>query len=231
MINKAIEFATRAHAGQFRKGTRRPYIVHPIEVGDIVSTMTQDEEIISAAVLHDTIEDCEGVSREILAREFSERVAGIVAQESEDKTKTWMERKSATIEHIRNAPREVQMVGLADKLSNMRDIDRDYPVYGEAVGRAVVSGQVECGVLICGTGVGISIAANKVPGVRAAVCSDTTTARLVKEHNNANIIAFGARIVGIEVAKDIVKTYLDAEFQGGRHEKRIAMIHEIENKR
>ena len=61
MINKAIEFATRAHAGQFRKGTRRPYIVHPIEVGDIVSTMTQDEEIISAAVLHDTIEDCEGV--------------------------------------------------------------------------------------------------------------------------------------------------------------------------
>ena len=120
MINKAIEFATRAHAGQFRKGTRRPYIVHPIEVGDIVSTMTQDEEIISAAVLHDTIEDCEGVSREILAREFSERVAGIVAQESEDKTKTWMERKSATIEHIRNAPREVQMVGLGD-----------YPVYGE----------------------------------------------------------------------------------------------------
>ena len=107
MINKAIEFATRAHAGQFRKGTRRPYIVHPIEV----STMTQDEEIISAAVLHDTIEDCEGVSREILARKFSERVAGIVAQESEDKTKTWMERKSATIEHIRNAPREVQMVG------------------------------------------------------------------------------------------------------------------------
>ena len=93
----------------------------------------------------------------------------------------------------------------------------DYPVYGEAVGRAVVSGQVECGVLICGTGVGISIAANKVPGVRAAVCSD--------------IIAFGARIVGIEVAKDIVKTYLDAEFQGGRHKKRIAMIHEIENKR
>ena len=117
MINKAIEFATRAHAGQFRKGTSRPYIVHPIEVGDIVSTMTKDKEIISAAVLHDTIEDCAGVSRELLAEEFSERVAGIVAQESEDKSKTWMERKSATIEHIRTAPKEVQMVGLADKLS------------------------------------------------------------------------------------------------------------------
>ena len=73
MINKAIEFATRAHAGQFRKGTSRPYIVHPIEVGDIVSTMTKDKEIISAAVLHDTIEDCAGVSRELLAEEFSER--------------------------------------------------------------------------------------------------------------------------------------------------------------
>ena len=86
MINKAIEFATRAHAGQFRKGTRRPYIVHPIEVGDIVSTMTQDEEIISAAVLHDTIEDCEGVSREILARKFSERVDG--TQVCNDRTYT-----------------------------------------------------------------------------------------------------------------------------------------------
>lgn len=107
----------------------------------------------------------------------------------------------------------------------------DYPAYGEAVGCAVAAKEVECGVLICGTGVGISIAANKVSGVRAAVCSETTTARLVKEHNNANIIAFGARIVGIEVAKDIVKAYLDAEFQGGRHEKRIALIHEIENKR
>ena len=72
MINKAIEFATRAHAGQFRKGTSRPYIVHPIEVGDIVSTMTKDEEIISAALLHDTIEDCQGITREVLAQEFQE---------------------------------------------------------------------------------------------------------------------------------------------------------------
>lgn len=106
----------------------------------------------------------------------------------------------------------------------------NYPEYGERVGRAVVNGEAECGVLICGTGVGISIAANKVPGVRAAVCSDVTTAHLVKEHNDANIIAFGARIVGMETAKDIVKAYLDAEFLGGRHQTRVDLIHEIEKR-
>lgn len=106
----------------------------------------------------------------------------------------------------------------------------DYPVIGEKVGRAVAAGEVDCAVLICGTGAGISIAANKVNGVRAAVCSDTTTAHLVKEHNNANIIAFGARIVGIEKAKDIVRAYLNAEFEGGRHAKRIAMLEEIEKR-
>ena len=95
---------------------------------------------------------------------------------------------------------------------------------------SVAAGEADCGILICGTGVGISIAANKVKGVRAAVCSDTTTAHLVKEHNNANIIAFGARIVGLETAKDIVKTYLEAEFLGGRHERRVAMIHDIEQR-
>lgn len=106
----------------------------------------------------------------------------------------------------------------------------DYPEYGRKVGEAVAAGEVDCAVLICGTGVGISIAANKVKGVRAAVCSDVTTAHLVKEHNDANIIAFGARIVGVEKAKDIVKAYLDAEYQGGRHQRRIDMIHEIENR-
>ena len=106
----------------------------------------------------------------------------------------------------------------------------NYPEIGERVGRAVADGEVECAVLICGTGVGISIAANKVNGVRAAVCSDITTAHLVKEHNNANIIAFGARIVGIETAKDIVKAYLDAEFLGGRHQTRIDMISDIEKR-
>ena len=104
----------------------------------------------------------------------------------------------------------------------------NYPEYGEAVARAVAEGKADCGILICGTGVGISIAANKVKGIRAAVCSDVTTARLVKEHNNANIISFGARIVGEELAKDIVKAYLTAEFLGGRHAERVNMISEIE---
>ena len=104
----------------------------------------------------------------------------------------------------------------------------DYPIYGEKVGKAVASGAADLGILICGTGVGISIAANKVRGIRAAVCSEPVTARLVKEHNNANIIAFGARIVGIEMAKEIVKAYLSAEFLGGRHERRVNMIAGIE---
>jgi (p)ppGpp synthase/HD superfamily hydrolase len=131
MVDQAIEFATKAHEGQFRKGTKRPYIVHPVEVMDIVSTMTDDEDVICAAVLHDTIEDCAGVTEEVLREQFGARVASLVARESEDKSKTWEERKSATIRHLRTADRDVQMIALADKLSNMRDIDRDYPVLGE----------------------------------------------------------------------------------------------------
>ena len=105
-----------------------------------------------------------------------------------------------------------------------------YPEYGEKVANAVAAGEFDCGILICGTGVGISIAANKVNGLRAAVCSEPTTARLVKEHNNANIIAFGERIVGVELAKDIVKAYLSAEFLGGRHGIRVDMISDIEKR-
>lgn len=132
MVDKALEFAARAHHGQFRKGTKRPYIVHPVEVADIVATMTKDEEVICAAVLHDTIEDCADVTEELLKTEFGERVAWMVAQESEDKSRSWVERKGATIQHLKTASLEVKMIGLADKLSNMRDIDRDYPVAGES---------------------------------------------------------------------------------------------------
>lgn len=107
----------------------------------------------------------------------------------------------------------------------------DYPVMGETVGKAVAAKEIEGAVLICGTGIGISLAANKIDGVRAAVCSETTTARLCKQHNNANIIAFGARIVGVEAAKDIVDAWLNAEFEGGRHQRRVDMLGDIETRR
>lgn len=133
MFEEAVQFATKAHKGQIRKGTKKPYIVHPLEVADIVATMTSDEEILSAAVLHDTIEDCAGVTEEILRARFGERVASLVAGESEDKSKSWEERKGTTIRRLKEESRELQMIALADKLSNMRDIDRDYPVMGESL--------------------------------------------------------------------------------------------------
>lgn len=104
----------------------------------------------------------------------------------------------------------------------------DYPISGFKVGKAVASGDVDLGVLICGTGVGISLAANKVHGIRACVCSDPYSAKLSREHNNTNIIAFGARVVGPELAKMIVDEWLSATFEGGRHQRRIDMLAEIE---
>lgn len=96
-----------------------------------------------------------------------------------------------------------------------------YTLAGKAVAHAIKDQEIDKGILICGTGVGISIAANKVRGVRAAVCSEPTTAKLVSLHNDAHIIAFGARIVGLETAKDIVEAFLTTEFEGGRHQARI----------
>ena len=106
----------------------------------------------------------------------------------------------------------------------------DYPVYGEKVGQAVASKEVDLGILICGTGVGISLAANKVKGIRAVVCSEPYSARLSRQHNNTNILALGARVVGIELAKMIIEEWLSAEFEGGRHQRRVDMIMDIENK-
>lgn len=104
----------------------------------------------------------------------------------------------------------------------------DYPVYGEKVARAVAAGEVDLGVLICGTGVGISLAANRVKGIRACVCSEPVTARLSRIHNHANIIAFGARIVGSELAKAIVDSFLDAEPSSEeRHTRRVKMLDDI----
>ncbi len=103
-----------------------------------------------------------------------------------------------------------------------------YPISGYKVAKLVASGRVDGGVLICGTGVGISLAANKVHGIRCCVCSEPYTAKLSKQHNNSNIVAFGARVIGIETAKMIVDEWLAAEFEGGRHQTRIDMISEIE---
>lgn len=106
----------------------------------------------------------------------------------------------------------------------------DYPIYGEAVGRAVVSGECEQGILICGTGIGISISANKVNGVRCAPCADCYSAEYTRRHNDANILALGARVVGEGLALKIVDTFLETGFEGGRHARRVALIHEIESK-
>lgn len=104
----------------------------------------------------------------------------------------------------------------------------DYPEYGKAVGEAVASKKADLGVLICGTGIGISLAANKVPGIRAAVVSDTFSAKMARAHNNANVLAFGARVVGPGLALELVEAWLDSEFEGGRHERRVNKIMEIE---
>ncbi|MGM9668362.1 MAG: ribose 5-phosphate isomerase B [Faecousia sp.] len=135
-----------------------------------------------------------------------------------------LEMKLEIVEYLKNKGIEVVNFGTDTK-------DRcNYPVYGEAVANAVVSGEVDLGILICGTGVGISLAANKVNGIRAVVCSDPYTAKLSKEHNNTNILAFGARVIGIETAKMIVDEWLNAKFEGGRHQERIDMITAIEQK-
>lgn len=104
----------------------------------------------------------------------------------------------------------------------------DYPIYAKKVADAIVAKECELGILICGTGIGISMAANKVKGIRAAVCSEAYSAALTRRHNNANIIAFGARVVGIATAETIVDAFLEAEFEGGRHQARVDMITAIE---
>ena len=106
----------------------------------------------------------------------------------------------------------------------------NYPEIAESVANAVASGECERGILICGTGVGISIAANKVNGIRAVCCSEPFSAKMAKEHNDANILCFGARVVGSELAKMIVENWMDAAFQGGRHAVRVEMIRDIEKR-
>ena len=135
-----------------------------------------------------------------------------------------VELKNIIREHLEQKGYEVLNLGTDSSESC------DYPVYGERVGRAVASGEAELGIAICGTGVGISLAANKVKGIRACVCSEPYTAKLSRMHNNSNVLAFGARVVGSELAKMIVDQWLEAEFEGGRQLRRVDMIMAIEEK-
>lgn len=104
----------------------------------------------------------------------------------------------------------------------------DYPEYAKKVGEAVKSDENSLGILICGTGVGMSIAANKIKGVRAAAVSESYSARLTRMHNNANVICFGARVVGIEIAKTIVDAFVETQYEGERHARRVEMIKNLE---
>ncbi len=106
----------------------------------------------------------------------------------------------------------------------------DYPDFAEKVAEAVVAKEYDYGILICGTGIGISISANKIPGIRAALCSDTFSAHATREHNNANVLAMGERVVGTGLALDIVDAFLGSTFEGGRDENRVNKIMEIEKK-
>ena len=100
----------------------------------------------------------------------------------------------------------------------------DYPEFGQKLAESIIKGDVERGILICGTGIGISIAANRYKEIRAANCTDTTMARLTRQHNNANVLALGARLIGLEVAFDIVETFIKTEYEGGRHDRRVEKL-------
>lgn len=106
----------------------------------------------------------------------------------------------------------------------------DYPEYGEKVARAVASGEADYGIGICGTGIGIGIAAGKVKGVRVCTCSEPYSARLSRMHNDTNVLTFGARVIGVEMAKMIVDEWLDNHYEGGRHKRRVDQLMEIENR-
>ena len=132
--------------------------------------------------------------------------------------------KPAVIKALTELGAEVVDLGTYDESSV------DYPVYGLKVAEAVASGDCDAGVLMCGTGIGISISANKVKGIRAAVVTNEFMAEMTKRHNNANIIALGGRVITPEQAESIVKAWFTAEYEGGRHQRRLDMIADIEGK-
>lgn len=125
---------------------------------------------------------------------------------------------------------------LNDKEYNVEDLGPytpgsvDYPEYAEKVAKAVTSDKDSLGILICGTGIGMSIAANKVKGIRAAACSEVFSAIMTRKHNNANVLCLGARVIGIETAKMMVDGFLEAEYEGDRHQRRVDMILDLEER-
>lgn len=127
--------------------------------------------------------------------------------------------KSSVIEHLKERGIEYRDFGCFDKKSV------DYPQYAKAVAEAVASGEAEKGIVICTTGIGVSIAANKVRGIRCALCSETSTARLTREHNDANVLAMGGGMIGPKIADDIVDVFLDTAFSGlEKHKRRISQL-------
>lgn len=133
-----------------------------------------------------------------------------------------IELKEEIINYLKNEGYEIKDFGTRTKDSC------DYPDYAVPVAEAVAAKEFDFGILVCGTGIGIGIAANKVPGIRAALCSDTFSAHATREHNNANILTLGQRVVGPGLALDIVKTFLNTKFEGGRHQTRIDKISDVE---
>ena len=131
------------------------------------------------------------------------------------------ELKEKVKEHLRE--RNVKFVDLGTNSTE----SVDYPVYGKACAEAVASGKAELGIVICGTGIGISIAANKVKGIRCGLCTSVEMAKLTRQHNNANMLAMGGRILETETAFAIVDAFLDTEFEGGRHKRRTDMLDEM----
>ncbi len=133
LLDRAIVFAVQAHAGTERRGKGYPYIIHPLEAMEIVATMTTDQELLAAAALHDTVEDTD-VTVEQIRAEFGERIASLVADESEERLEgvseeeSWFDRKQAAVAHLATASHDAKIIALGDKLSNMRAIARDYVV-------------------------------------------------------------------------------------------------------
>lgn len=132
------------------------------------------------------------------------------------------ELKEAILKHLEAQGLEVQDLGTHSTDSV------DYPKYGFAVGNAIIKGEADLGIAICGTGQGIAMAANKISGIRAAVCSETFSARMAREHNNANVLTLGGRVIGVGLALDIVDIFLKTKFAGGRHARRVNLISDIE---